>query len=148
VSITLRSYHAGDLEAAIDLWRRAWDAAMPEINFGERLNWWRKRWTEELVPNNSVTIAEINDRIVGFVVIDLKTGYLDQIVVEDSLWGSGVAERLLAEAQRISPSGIALDVNQSNLRAVKFYERAGFMQTGQGENPTSRKPTWRYEWKP
>jgi len=148
VSITLRSYRAADLEAAIDLWRRAWDAAMPEINFRERLDWWRKRWTEELVPNNNVTIAEINDRIVGFVVIDLKTGYLDQIVVEDSLWGSGVAERLLAEAQRISPSGIALDVNQSNLRAVNFYERAGFMQTGQGENPTSRKPTWRYEWKP
>jgi putative acetyltransferase len=148
VSITLRSYHTGDLEAAIDLWRRAWDAAMPEINFGERLNWWRKRWTEELVPNNNITIAETNDRIVGFVVIDLKSGYLDQIVVEASSWGSGVAERLLAEAQRISPNGIALDVNQSNLRAVKFYERAGFMQTGEGKNPTSHKPTWRYEWKP
>jgi len=148
VSIVFRPYRDADLEMIIDLWRRAWDAAMPEINFGERLDWWRKRWTGELVPRNIVTIAETSNRMIGFVVIDSKSGYLDQIVVDPSSWGSGVAKKLLAEARKVSPNHIMLEVNQTNLRAVSFYEREGFVRTGGGRNPISGKSIWRYEWKP
>jgi putative acetyltransferase len=148
VSIVLRPYRDADLEIVINLWRRAWDAAMPEINFGDRLDWWRERWTGALLPQNIVTIAETDDRMIGFVVIDSNSGYLDQIVVDPSSWGSGVAKKLLAEARKISPNNVTLDVNQSNLRAISFYEREGFVRTGEGNNPISGKSTWRYEWKP
>ena len=63
-------------------------------------------------------------------------------------WGSAAASILLDEAKRISPQGIALDVNRSNARAVKFYEREGFVRTGEGKNEISGKPTFRYIWKP
>jgi putative acetyltransferase len=52
------------------------------------------------------------------------------------------------EAKRISPSLIRLDVNQINGRAVRFYEREGFMRAGEGVNKHSGAPTWLYEWKP
>jgi putative acetyltransferase len=146
--ISLRPYRAADLEPALGLWRRAWDAAMPEIDFSARMDWWRDRWTSELAPNNEVIVAEADGRQIGFVVIDKQSGYLDQIVVAPELWGSEAARILLDEAKRASPRGISLDVNQNNLRAIRFYEREGFKRTGEGKNPISDKPTFRYEWRP
>jgi len=146
--ISLRPYRDADLESALDLWRRAWDMAMPEIDFSARLDWWRDRWNNELMPNNEVIVAEAAGKQVGFVVIDKRSGYLDQIVVDPEYWGSKAAKMLLDEARRISPRGITLDVNQNNERAIKFYERENFMQIGEGENMISGKPTYRYAWKP
>ena len=147
-SFALRDYRHDDLEQAIAIWLRAWSAAMPDLDFAARLDWWRERWTRELVPNNVIRIAESGDALVGFVVIDPRSGYLDQVVVAPENWGSGVADALLQEAQRLSPVAIALDVNQDNARAIRFYERAGFIRTGAGTNPFSGRATWHYEWKP
>lgn len=144
--VSLRPYHADDLETALDLWRRAWNTAMPEIDFSARLDWWRKRWAGELVPHNTIVVAENSGRLAGFVAIGEKSGYLDQIVVDPGLWGSGIAQILLAEAKRLCPGNIVLDVNQSNFRAIKFYEREGFVKIGEGKNPLSGKPVWRYMW--
>jgi len=144
----IRAYRDDDLKAAIALWLRAWQAAMPEIDFSVRLTWWRERWTRELVPNNTIRIAERDGQIAGFVVIDPGSGYLDQIAVAPEDWGTGVAKRLMDEAKRISPARISLEVNQENARAIRFYERAGFERTGEGINPLSGRPTWRYAWKP
>jgi putative acetyltransferase len=120
---------------------------MPEIDFGARSGWWRKRWVEELVPKNSIVVAEMNGEIAGFIVIDRQSGYLDQIAVRPESWGSDVAKALVGEAKRLAMS-VTLDVNQSNPRAIRFYEREGFVRTGEGVNPFSGLPTWRYAWKP
>src|SRR3974390_1466755 len=71
-------------------------------------------------------LAEAYGALVGFVTVDPKTMYLDQIVVAPELWGSGVALRLLDEAKRISPRGLDLLVNKDNFRAIRFYEKHGF----------------------
>ena len=144
----IRAYRDDDLKAAIALWLRAWQAAMPEIDFSVRLTWWRERWTRELVPSNTIRIAERDGEIAGFVVIDPGSGYLDQIAVAPEDWGTGVAKRLMDEAKRISPARISLEVNQENARGIRFYERAGFERAGDGVNPLSGRPTWRYAWKP
>jgi putative acetyltransferase len=143
----VRDYRDEDCEAAIALWRRAWDATFPDIDFSARLDWWRERWVGELVPNNRIRVAEDNGRLAGFVVINPNSGYLDQIVVAPEDWGTGVANRLMDEAKRISPARISLEVNQENARAIRFYERAGFERTGENVNPLSGRPTWRYAWK-
>lgn len=143
----VRDYRDEDCEAAIALWRRAWDTALPEINFSSRLEWWRERWVGELVPKNRIRIAEDNGRLTGFIVIDPGSGYLDQIAVAPEDWSTGVATRLMDEAKRISPARILLEVNKENARAIRFYERAGFERTGERLNPRSGRPTWCYSWK-
>jgi putative acetyltransferase len=40
-SFTLRPYSPADEDAAIELWRRTWQTAYPQIDFNERLGWWR-----------------------------------------------------------------------------------------------------------
>ena len=151
-SITLRRYQPRDEDAAVALWLRTWQKAYPELDFAERLGWWRARWRNELVPAAVVTIAEAaaaeQRTMIGFVTVDPRTGYLDQIVVAPEHWRSGVGATLIAEAQRISPAGLDLDVNIDNARAIGFYRRLGFFISGSGVNPISEKPVHRMSWRP
>jgi putative acetyltransferase len=144
--VRLRPYAAADEDVAIELWRRSWQHAYPDIDFSARLSWWRERWRRELVPKASITIAERAGEVLGFVTIDPATGYLDQIVVAPEGWGLGVSEALLAEAKRICPQKIELHVNQDNARAIRFYEKHGFMVTGESKNPISGRPVFAMRW--
>lgn len=143
----LRTYRAEDEEAAIELWRLTWQQAYPSIDFAARVPWWRERWRNELVPNASVIVAEQADTLVGFVTLD-GSGYLDQLVVSRDHWGSKLASALVDEAKRLSPSGVTLEVNEDNARAIRFYERNGFRRAGEDVNPTSGRPVLRMSWRP
>ena len=87
--LALRGYVAADEEAA--LWRRTWQTAYPHIDFAARLEWWRERWRNELVPGCLILVAEHGGtagQLIGFVTIDARTRYLDQLVVAPECWGS------------------------------------------------------------
>jgi putative acetyltransferase len=145
---TLRPYTAADEDAAIELWRRTWQQHYPHLDFSARLDWWRERWRSELVPVAQVVVAEDNGVMIGFVTIDVKTGYLDQIVVAPEAWGGGIAKALLDEAKRRSPTCIELLVNKDNARAIGFYEKHGFVYAGEDKNPVSGKVVNRMRWMP
>ena len=142
---TLRPYRASDEDAAIALWLATWQQAYPSIDFAARLPWWRERWRGELVPNAAVIVAEQQDRLQGFVTID-QQGYLDQLVVAPDHWGSELATTLVNEAKRLSPGSITLLVNTDNARAIRFYERNGFVHKGEDVNPVSGHPVKKMEW--
>jgi putative acetyltransferase len=146
--ISLRAYQADDEEAAIALWLRTWQAAYPQIDFAARLDWWRERWRNELLPVAEVVVAETSGSVIGFVTIDADTLYLDQLVVAPDYWGSGVGLALIEEARRLSPSGLDLDVNVDNARAIAFYGKCGFVITGAGKNPITGRPIHHMCWRP
>jgi putative acetyltransferase len=147
-AFTLRPYAAGDEDAAIELWRRSWQDAYPAIDFRARVDWWRERWRQELVPNAHIVVAESGANLVGYVTIEPETLYLDQIVVAPEFWGAGIAVALLGEARRLSPTGLDLLVNKDNVRAIRFYEKHGFQHAGDDVNPTSGRPVYRMRWRP
>jgi putative acetyltransferase len=136
-SFQLRPYRADDEDASIALWLETWRQAYPSINFDARVDWWRARWRDELVPVAQIVVAEQDNALIGFVTID-GTGYLDQLVVSPSQWGSPVSGALVDEAKRLSPAGVTLKVNADNFRAIKFYERNGFKKTGDEVNSSGR----------
>ncbi len=146
--VALRRYAPEDEDAAIALWLRTWQAAYPQIDFAARLDWWRKRWRKELVPSAEIVVAETADAMIGFVTVDPRTSYLDQIVVAPEHWGSRLAGALIDAVKAISPSGLTLDVNTDNARAIRFYEKQGFVISGAGTNPLSGKPVHRMRWQP
>ena len=137
---------ADDEDAAIELWRATWQQAYPAIDFTARVPWWRERWRNELVPNASIIVAEQAGALTGFVTID-GSGYLDQLVVSPDHWGSELANALVEEAKRLSPVGVTLLVNKDNSRAIRFYERNGFVHAGEDVNPTSGRPVLKMAWK-
>jgi putative acetyltransferase len=146
--LRLRPYATADEDATIELWRRTWQQHYPHLDFTARVPWWRERWRNELVPTAMVTVAERQGAVVGFVTVDPKTRYLDQLVVAPEAWGSDVAPVLMAEARRLSPAGLELAVNADNVRAIRFYEKQGFVVTGNDVNPISKAPILKMSWLP
>jgi putative acetyltransferase len=142
----LRPYRVEDEDAAIELWLATWQQAYPAIDFVARVPWWRERWRGELVPKADIVVAEAAGALVGFVTID-PSGYLDQLVVAPTHWGSELGDALVNEAKRLSPDRITLLVNTDNARAIRFYERNGFVRAGEDVNPTSGRLVLKMEWK-
>jgi len=145
--VTLRRYVEADEAATIALWQRTWQLAYPQLDFAARVDWWRERWRNELVPAAQIMIAELNGALAGFVTVD-EAGYLDQIVVAPEAWGSDVAVALIDAAKRISPTRLDLLVNQDNARAIRFYEKHGFAVAGIDTNPRSGARLYRMSWRP
>jgi putative acetyltransferase len=145
-SFHLRPYRENDEDAAIVLWQRTWQQAYPSIDFAARVAWWRERWRGELVPNAAIIVAEQAGALIGFVTID-ASGYLDQLVVAPEHWGSTLGDALVDEAKRKAPEGVTLLVNKDNARAIGFYERNGFVHTGEDVNPNSGRPVMKMMWK-
>ncbi len=144
----LRRYEAPDEDEAIALWQQTWQTAYPQLDFAARLDWWRARWRDELVLSAEIVIADAAGEMIGFVTVDPRTLYLDQIVVAPGRWASGIGAALLDEAKRLSPAGLDLDVNTDNARAIAFYVKHGFSISGASVNPISGKPVHRMSWRP
>lgn len=131
------------------LWVETWARTMPQIDFSARLPWLEAHLDTLAADGARTRVAQdAAGTVAGFVVIHPGTGYLDQLAVAPAFWGQGAAEALMAEARRLSPSLVALDVNQDNPRAVRFYEKMGLRVVAEGQNPMSGRLTFRMEWRP
>lgn len=146
-AITLREMTEADIPAVIEMWVAAWAAAMPVIDFEARRDYFANRLVEHGDQGARRLIAITGDgRPCGLVVVNPATRYLDQITVATTQTGSGLAARLLAEAQNLSPDGLTLHVNQDNPRAIRFYEKNGWRRGEANVNPRSGLPIWLYHW--
>ena len=106
---TLRPYAPADEDAAIELWRRTWQLHYPQIDFDRAASsGGASAGATSWCRSATITVAEADGELVGFVTVDPKTLDLDQIVVAPEAWGSGVAAALIAEAKRLSPDGLDL----------------------------------------
>jgi putative acetyltransferase len=144
--VTFRHGTDADLPAILDLWVAAWAATMPEIDFATRRNWLTERQRSMVSEGAIILLASCAGELVGYALVNPLTAYLDQIAVAPSQHGQGIAPQLLAQAQRLSPTKLTLHVNQKNGRAIRFYEREGFVRTGEGTNPRSGLPIFFYTW--
>ncbi len=139
-----------DRPAMAQLWVETWAKTMPDIDFVARLPWLESHLDALTAGGALIQVAREGTRegrVAGFVVIHPRTGYLDQLAVAPPFWGKGAAEALMAEARRLSPALVALDVNQDNPRAVRFYEKMGLAIVSEGANPMSGRRTYRMEWR-
>ena len=146
--ITLRFYEDADQDAVLELWQRAWEKTFSDIDFHERLETtFGQYWRAVIIPSAEIILAEEQGTVAGVVTIDPKTHYLDQLFVAPEYWGSTVAEVLLTEARRLSPSGVDLKVNARNHRAVRFYEKHGFVKIASSD-ADSRVSVDTMQWRP
>jgi len=146
--VTVRPMLPEDLAATLDMWVAAWQAAYPDIDFAARRAWTEDRIAELESTGSQSLIALRDNRIIGALVVNPDTGYLDQLVVATADQGRGVADILLAQARRLSPQNLDLHVNQDNARAIGFYQKHGFVTVAEDVNPRSGAPIYRMRWRP
>lgn len=81
---------------------------------------------------SDTTVAEVGGEVGGFVMV--VGDEVEQVYVDSSFRGAGVADALLAEAERLVAAGgheVAwLAVVPGNARARRFYERSGWQDDG------------------
>jgi putative acetyltransferase len=146
-TMVLRELTEADIRAVIDMWVTAWTVAMPSIDFEMRRDYFAGRLVQHGTEGAHRLVAIAADGSPrGLLVVNPVTQYLDQITVAESEKGTGLAERLLAEARSLSPDGLSLHVNQDNPRAVRFYEKNGWRRGESSINPRSGLPIWLYHW--
>jgi putative acetyltransferase len=104
--------------------------------------------SENSGPGSPLSQGRTAKVMAGFVTVDTKTMYLDQFVVAPEYWGSDVGRVLADEAKRLSPKGLDLLVNKDNFRAIRFYEKHGFVYAGEDKNPVSGIAVNRMTWRP
>lgn len=146
MSVSFRPMRRDEIEACADLWVETWADTYPQIDFAARRGWFVERFTGFV---NGAVRAEIavdgTGQILGLVSLDTETGHVDQFAVARAARGSGIAHRLMDHAKRLAPGRLHLDVNRDNARAVRFYEREGFVCTHEGVS-ASGVPVYFYEW--
>ena len=92
-------------------------------------------------PSRPILIAQLEGRVAGYafcilqitendpVLCDRKVLYIDDLCVEETLRGQGVAKALYAAvldyAKTLSCDAVTLNVWCGNDGAMKFYEKAG-----------------------
>src|SRR5271169_2015932 len=94
-----------------------------------------KRIRERLAGENLVFRGGyLGEELAGFIAVLPTLRYLDRIEVRREIWGTGVAMALMTEARRICPQGLALEVDQGNVRALRFYAKLGFKRLRPGRS--------------
>ena len=131
---SLRRATPDDAPAVAGIWYAGWQDAhlghVPEELVAART---RSTFDERALERVADTaVAEADGEVIGFVMVAYDE--VDQVYVDASRRGSGVAGLLLTEAERLVLAGghpVAwLAVVPGNARARRFYERRGWRDEG------------------
>ena len=143
----MRPVQDADRPALLEIWVAAWTLVLPQIDFASRSAWFAGHW-RLLEADGAVTmVGLLANAPQGFMIFHPATGYIDQICIARAAQGSGLAAQLLSAAKARCPDGLTLKVNQDNPRAVRFYQREGFVVTGEGVSEASGLKLWEMAWR-
>jgi putative acetyltransferase len=101
-----------------------------------------------VLANEVVLVAEVEDRVIGFIAIE--GDFVDRLYIAPGHQGVGIGNALLERAKQLRSSGLKLWTFQRNAAARKFYENRGFVtrEFTDGSRNEEREPDVMYEWKP
>ena len=98
-----------------------------------------------MLPTRDVWVADSDGALVAMMV--LEGDWIDQLYVDPAVTGRGLGSELVDLAKTQRPEGLQLWAFQSNVRALRFYERQGFVatRTTDGDNEEGA-PDVHYAW--
>lgn len=141
---TIRKATAADAEAAADVFlaARATMTYLPRLDSDEE----SRAFIAGLVRSAETWIAERNEKIVGFAVID--GGWLEHLYVHPSRFGTHTGAKLFEQVRTLHPNGFQFWVFQQNTGARRFYERhdCALVRLTDGENNEEHLPDALYVW--
>jgi GNAT superfamily N-acetyltransferase len=140
----LRPATSKDVDAIAAIFHEGWHDVHPGLvpnGLTERRTQeaFYERVSQRVAETDETTVAEVNGRIAGFVMISGDEA--EQVYVDRAFRGSGVAGLLLTEAERqIAAAGhdVAwLAMVRGNERAQAFYVKQGWSDEGDLDYPVA-----------
>ncbi|MCH8552117.1 MAG: GNAT family N-acetyltransferase [Natronospirillum sp.] len=83
------------------------------------------------VSEKTVLVAESKASLLGLAVLDDGTGEIETLYVLPRFKGLGVGRLLVEELKNHSSSPLFLTCWEGNQAALRFYDRLGFVETGE-----------------
>jgi GNAT superfamily N-acetyltransferase len=107
----------------------------------------RRYVTEVLFARAAMWVVEDGDDVVAMMAIE--DDFVDQLYVAPGRTGAGIGTELLQMAKREHPQGLQLWAFQSNVDAIRLYQREGFVAVTRtdGDNE-ERSPDVLLRWDP
>lgn len=146
MSPIIRPFREADHAEVMELWCRAWEATVPGLDFRAQWPVILAQWDALLADGGRAFVADDHPLIRGFVVLGRDSDRLDQIALAPEAFGSGLGSQLIGFAKAQAVESLALTVNSFNRRAIRFYERQGFLRTGESVDEPSGLPVLHYVW--
>jgi ribosomal protein S18 acetylase RimI-like enzyme len=147
-AIALRPATSDDVPELVKIWFDTWHITSPRLTQPQPIELWEQRFRNEILPRETVLVAERHGQTCGFLALRESEGYVHLLYVSPSAQRSGVGSRLLAEAAHRCPTGLSLTTLESNDNARRFYERHGWIAGEQGQSARTGHPTVAYRWTP
>ncbi|MDC0769447.1 GNAT family N-acetyltransferase [Streptomyces sp. HD] len=145
-SVALRRATATDARAVADIWLRSFAAALPTVVRAHSDDEVRAWFREVVVPLQETWVADAEDRVVGFMVLDADQ--VSQLYLDPDWRGRGIGDEFVGLAKRRRPGGLSLWTFEVNKPAHRFYERHGFVavEHTDGSGNEEREPDVRFAW--
>jgi GNAT superfamily N-acetyltransferase len=147
MTLHIRFYRADDFEAVTRLWRRAREAAMPELTarMGYSFEMDQAHFAGHIVASCDLWVAERDGVPVAFMGI--KKDFIDYLYVDPGYHRQGIGQALLAHAHDLSHDHLWLYTHVANTMARAFYEKNGFVAEKFGVSPApENEPDVEYHW--
>jgi len=108
--------------------------------------YWRNNFelVKEMLPQAEVYVYEETGAIQGFV--GLTGEYIEGIFVSGEMQSQGIGKRLLDHIKAIKDT-LHLSVYQKNTRAIRFYQREGFVIQCEGLDESTDEKEFTMLWR-
>lgn len=140
----IREMEAADLDRVMQIWL---NTNVQAHHFIPK-EYWEKNFdlVKEMLPKATVYVYESGNcgKPAGF--LGLAGSYVAGIFVCGQAQSNGIGKRLLCHAKSIK-DGLSLHVYCKNERAVRFYEREGFLCRGRRTEEETGEEEILMEWK-
>ena len=140
-TIMIRRLQKVDVDRVMDLWL---DTNLKTHDFVPA-EYWRSNFepVQEMLPQAEVYVYESAGEIQGFV--GLSGEYIEGIFVADETQSQGIGKRLLDHMKAIKDT-LRLNVYQKNTRAIRFYQREGFVIQHEGSDESTGEKEYAMLW--
>ena len=137
----IRRLQKADVDRVMDLWL---DTNLKAHNFVHAA-YWRSNFepVKEILPQAEVYVYENAGEIQGFV--GLSGEYIEGIFAADEMQSQGIGKRLLDHMKAIKDT-LHLSVYQKNTRAIRFYQREGFVIQYEGLDESTGEKEYAMLW--
>ncbi|MEM6702418.1 MAG: GNAT family N-acetyltransferase [Acidobacteriota bacterium] len=146
----VRRFEPADANATAQVWLRAGldeYSYLPEFQELDRISV-LPVFQELIADPCRIWVYEAAGSVCGFVSIR-GGSTVDRLYVDPAWQRRGAGSALLEHAKRLSPGGLELHTHQQNLRALAFYEKAGFVPVRWGISPPPEcVPDVELHWRP
>lgn len=145
-SFELRPSTEADHDAIAEIWHES--ASLPGVGPADMPSQadLRKRVDVEFASGWRVTVALRGEDVVGFLAIKPEAAILCEIFIRPGHLGIGIGQALLSRAMAAMPEGFTLHTRPTNMRARRFYEKAGLVFLREGTHPRSGDAIIYYGW--